>query len=216
MLEAGHRCAILTCRQIGPLQIEHIEDWARVKKHDFENMIVLCANCHGRKGCHRRRSPELDRTARHLTDGEGKRHHLAITSPAAMSSALVMSYSKAHVVALADGVSAAGGVGAVDDVDGVGIFPARPECRRLTPAPHPESRMRGRLPWHETKVSPPSWPGCSGWPRPRATPRPRVCRCRPVVPRAGLTAPATCTTGSAALPPRGRRCTNLPASQGWR
>lgn len=50
MVEAGHRCAIPTCRAVGPLQIEHINDWVRVQKHEFENMIVLCANCHGRKG----------------------------------------------------------------------------------------------------------------------------------------------------------------------
>jgi hypothetical protein len=50
MVEAGHRCAIPTCREVAPLHIEHIEDWARVKEHRFENMIVLCANCHGRKG----------------------------------------------------------------------------------------------------------------------------------------------------------------------
>jgi hypothetical protein len=50
LIEAGHRCAIPTCRAIGPLEIEHIEDWAKVRRHDFENMIVLCANCHGRKG----------------------------------------------------------------------------------------------------------------------------------------------------------------------
>jgi hypothetical protein len=49
-VEAGHRCAIPTCRAVAPLQIEHIEDWARVKEHKFDNMIVLCANCHGLKG----------------------------------------------------------------------------------------------------------------------------------------------------------------------
>ena len=50
MVEAGHRCAIPTCRAVAPLIIEHIEDWAKVKEHKFENMIVLCANCHGLKG----------------------------------------------------------------------------------------------------------------------------------------------------------------------
>jgi hypothetical protein len=49
-VEAGYRCAIPTCRAVSPLQIEHIEDWAKVREHKFENMIVLCANCHGRKG----------------------------------------------------------------------------------------------------------------------------------------------------------------------
>lgn len=50
MVEAGHRCAIPTCRAVAPLQIEHIDNWAKVKRHNFEDMIVLCANCHGRKG----------------------------------------------------------------------------------------------------------------------------------------------------------------------
>jgi hypothetical protein len=50
MVEAGHRCAIPTCRAVAPLECEHIDDWARVRRHEFENMIVLCANCHGRKG----------------------------------------------------------------------------------------------------------------------------------------------------------------------
>lgn len=49
-IEAGYRCAIPTCRVIGPLEIDHIEDWAKVKEHKFANMIVLCANCHGLKG----------------------------------------------------------------------------------------------------------------------------------------------------------------------
>ncbi|WP_407674439.1 HNH endonuclease [Nonomuraea glycinis] len=50
LVEAGHRCAIPTCRAPAPLEFEHIEEWAKVKRHDFANMIVLCANCHGRKG----------------------------------------------------------------------------------------------------------------------------------------------------------------------
>jgi len=28
--------------------MEHIDDWASVKEHKFENMIVLCATCHSR------------------------------------------------------------------------------------------------------------------------------------------------------------------------
>jgi hypothetical protein len=58
MIEAGHRCAIPTCRTVGPLEIEHIDDWAKVREHRFENMIVLCANCHGRKG---ERRGQIDR-----------------------------------------------------------------------------------------------------------------------------------------------------------
>ena len=59
-IEAGYRCAIPTCRAVAPLEIEHIEDWAKVQEHKFENMIVLCANCHGRKGGGR---GQLDRQA---------------------------------------------------------------------------------------------------------------------------------------------------------
>ena len=47
MIESGYRCAI--CKTPEPLQIEHIEEWAKVREHQFENMIVLCANCHARK-----------------------------------------------------------------------------------------------------------------------------------------------------------------------
>jgi len=48
MEEAGYRCAVPTCRQSSPLEMEHIEDWATSKAHNFEDMIVLCRNCHGR------------------------------------------------------------------------------------------------------------------------------------------------------------------------
>lgn len=49
MLEAGHRCAVPTCRAVAPLTYEHIVDWAETRKHEFDNMIVLCRNCHGLK-----------------------------------------------------------------------------------------------------------------------------------------------------------------------
>lgn len=47
LLEAGYRCPL--CKQTEPLEFEHIEEWSDVKKHEFTNMIVLCASCHGRK-----------------------------------------------------------------------------------------------------------------------------------------------------------------------
>ncbi len=47
MLESGYRCAI--CKTVEPLEIEHIEEFSKVNEHSFENMIVLCANCHRRK-----------------------------------------------------------------------------------------------------------------------------------------------------------------------
>ena len=46
--EAGHRCAIPTCRATSGLQIHHIVPWAKVQEHTFDNLILLCANCHSR------------------------------------------------------------------------------------------------------------------------------------------------------------------------
>jgi hypothetical protein len=62
MIEAGHRCAIPTCHTTEPLQIEHIEEYAQVQEHTFENMIVLCANCHARKK-NNANPRHIDRTA---------------------------------------------------------------------------------------------------------------------------------------------------------
>ena len=47
-VEAGHRCAIPTCRATSGLQIHHIEEWAKVREHTFDNLILLCSNCHAR------------------------------------------------------------------------------------------------------------------------------------------------------------------------
>lgn len=47
LLEVGYRCPL--CKQTEPLEFEHIDDWANVECHEFTNMIVLCASCHGRK-----------------------------------------------------------------------------------------------------------------------------------------------------------------------
>jgi hypothetical protein len=47
MIEAGYRCAV--CKTPEPLDIEHIIEWSEVQKHEFDNMIVLCPNCHRRK-----------------------------------------------------------------------------------------------------------------------------------------------------------------------
>lgn len=46
-LEAGHRCAIPTCRQT-PVEIAHIVPFAEVVEHKFENLIALCPTCHSR------------------------------------------------------------------------------------------------------------------------------------------------------------------------
>ncbi|MFE6917675.1 HNH endonuclease [Streptomyces rubiginosohelvolus] len=47
LVEAGHRCAIPTCRST-PVEIAHIEPWRKVKRHEFENLIALCPTCHAR------------------------------------------------------------------------------------------------------------------------------------------------------------------------
>jgi hypothetical protein len=47
LVEAGHRCAISTCRYID-VDIHHIEPWEKCQTHDYENLIALCPNCHRR------------------------------------------------------------------------------------------------------------------------------------------------------------------------
>jgi hypothetical protein len=46
--EAGHRCAIPTCKATSALEIAHIRPWAEVHEHTFDNLIYLCAICHTR------------------------------------------------------------------------------------------------------------------------------------------------------------------------
>jgi len=57
LMEAGHRCAIPTCRQT-PVEIAHIVPWEQIQEHTFDNLIALCPTCHTRydKG-------EIDRKA---------------------------------------------------------------------------------------------------------------------------------------------------------
>ncbi|MFD9789626.1 HNH endonuclease [Streptomyces sp. NPDC059070] len=47
LVEAGHRCAIPTCRQT-PVEMAHIIPWAKIKSHTFDNLIALCPTCHTR------------------------------------------------------------------------------------------------------------------------------------------------------------------------
>ncbi len=47
LVEAGHRCAIPTCRQT-PVEIAHITSFKDVKQHTFDNLIALCPTCHTR------------------------------------------------------------------------------------------------------------------------------------------------------------------------
>lgn len=48
LVEAGHRCAIPGCGATEALEFAHIVPWRRVQVHEFENLIVLCANDHSR------------------------------------------------------------------------------------------------------------------------------------------------------------------------
>lgn len=47
LVEAGHRCAIPTCRNI-EIEIHHIIPWRNCREHKYENLIALCPNCHRR------------------------------------------------------------------------------------------------------------------------------------------------------------------------
>ena len=47
LVEAGHRCAIPTCRYI-EVDIHHIIPWAKCQAHEYDNLIALCPNCHRR------------------------------------------------------------------------------------------------------------------------------------------------------------------------
>ena len=46
-VEAGHRCAIPTCRH-GHYDLHHITEYAKGGLHIKENLIALCKNCHDR------------------------------------------------------------------------------------------------------------------------------------------------------------------------
>lgn len=46
--EAGYRCAVPNCRDTGPFDFEHIENWSKVEEHRFDNMVLLCVKCHAR------------------------------------------------------------------------------------------------------------------------------------------------------------------------
>lgn len=57
LVEAGHRCAIPTCRQ-HPVDVHHIVEWSQVRRHEFENLLALCPTCHRRM-----REGDIDRVA---------------------------------------------------------------------------------------------------------------------------------------------------------
>jgi hypothetical protein len=45
LIEAGHRCAIPTCK-FPRVEIAHIIPWSESYDNSFENLIALCPNCH--------------------------------------------------------------------------------------------------------------------------------------------------------------------------
>lgn len=47
LVEAGHRCAIPTCRAT-TTEIAHIVPWEKTQDNSFENLIALCPNDHTR------------------------------------------------------------------------------------------------------------------------------------------------------------------------
>src|SRR5688572_32334000 len=46
LFEARHHCAV--CCTTLPLEYAHVVPWNKSKDHAVENLIALCANCHGR------------------------------------------------------------------------------------------------------------------------------------------------------------------------
>lgn len=60
LVEAGHRCAIHTCRHTD-VDVHHIEPWSKCREHRFENLIALCPNCHRRADL-----GEIDRKSLHM------------------------------------------------------------------------------------------------------------------------------------------------------
>jgi hypothetical protein len=49
LVEAGHRCAIPTCRHID-VDVHHIIPWSQCHAHEYDNLIAICPNCHRRAG----------------------------------------------------------------------------------------------------------------------------------------------------------------------
>jgi hypothetical protein len=46
LFEAREQCVI--CGETSPFEFHHLLDWARLKHHDPEQMVLLCRNCHGK------------------------------------------------------------------------------------------------------------------------------------------------------------------------
>lgn len=46
LIEARERCCF--CGEAGPFEFHHLLDWAKLKHHDPEQMVLICRNCHGK------------------------------------------------------------------------------------------------------------------------------------------------------------------------
>lgn len=60
LVEAGHRCAIHTCKH-PEVDVHHIIPWEKCREHDYDNLIALCPNCHRRAD-----AGEIDRSSLRL------------------------------------------------------------------------------------------------------------------------------------------------------
>jgi uncharacterized protein DUF3298/HNH endonuclease len=60
LVEAGHRCAIHTCKH-PEVDVHHIIPWEKCRAHDYGNLIALCPNCHRRAD-----AGEIDRSSLRL------------------------------------------------------------------------------------------------------------------------------------------------------
>ncbi len=57
LVEAGHRCAIHTCKH-PEVDVHHIVPWEKCRQHEYDNLIALCPNCHRRAD-----AGEIDRSS---------------------------------------------------------------------------------------------------------------------------------------------------------
>ncbi|MFF3006713.1 HNH endonuclease [Kitasatospora sp. NPDC057940] len=73
-VEAGHCCAIQRCKW-PIIEIAHIVPWSKVKRHEFDNLIALCPNCHTRYD-----RGEIDQTAMRQY-----KENLSLASPLALA-----------------------------------------------------------------------------------------------------------------------------------
>ena len=64
LIEAGHRCAIPTCRQHS-IDIHHIVPYAESEDNSFNNLIALCTQCHARFHRTKEIDPKSLRTYKH-------------------------------------------------------------------------------------------------------------------------------------------------------